>query len=370
MRLVFVYVLLLFGTLHSHEEPKTVAIMTYKVLGAAPWDPDSIKSGITGSEEAVIYVSQKLAQIGYKVLVVGNPPANSPHSKPDANPRFIDVLNDDKCPVDIAISWRDPKSAQELKKRAKKVYLWPHDTYHSFLKNNEILSFDDVLWLSEWQRQQWIALNPLFSNYTKIFGNGLNPEQFRPIQPRKNPYSCIYGSNYARGLEHLLNIWPTVKQIFPKATLDIYYGWQHWGLLTPEKERFMRAQVDVYELLDVRDHGLVSHEELTRAFEETSFWTYPCIAPETFCITAIRAQMSGCMPIVLNGTGLKETVRHGYTCSNQSEYLATLVTALLEAEKISLEDRSSMQEFVLNEYTWEKIAAKWDELFNSQHPDQ
>ncbi|MCE5294361.1 MAG: glycosyltransferase [Chlamydiales bacterium] len=368
-KFLLLVLLCLFGQIQA-EEVKTVLIRTYKVLGATPWDPDSINSGITGSEEAVIYVSQKLANLGYKVLVLGYPPENSVHSAVFANPRYIDVQQDDHTPVDIAIAWRDPFSAHELKARAKLVYLWPHDTCHAQLTDEMIDKFDDVFWLSKWQREQWMSVNPRFGQFTNFYGNGLNPEQFLPITQRKNPFSCIYSSNYARGLSVLLDIWPKVKKQFPKATLDIYYGWQHWGLLAPNQEKYMRAQVDVYELLDVRDHGLVSHHELNRAFENTSLWTYPCIAPETFCITAIRAQMTGCIPVIINGTGLAETVRHGYIANSADEYLATLIKAMKQAEQISLAERKLMKDFILESYTWEKIAQKWDALFQAQADNQ
>ncbi len=348
--------------LYGKEKP-TIAIITYKVELAKPWDPDSIKSGITGSEEAVIYMSQKLANLGYKVLVVGDVPRNSMHSGLMSNPRYINFADDDNTPVDIAISWRNPFNALELKKRAKFVYFWPHDTFGYTLKESQISNFTDVLWISHWQRSSWLSVNPGFTRYTNIFGNGINPEQFSPIQPRKNPYSCIYSSNYARGLDMLLELWPKVKQKYPKATLDIYYGWQHWGLLTKQKEEYMRTQVDVYELIDVKEHGLVSHDELNKAFQETSFWTYPCSAPETFCITALRAQMSGCIPVIIDGSALKETVRHGYVCNTPDVYLDTLLQAMQEAESITLEERSEMRDFILQEYTWDKIANSWDVLF-------
>src|SRR5579872_4455625 len=67
----------------------TIGIFTCKVGG--PWDPESIRSGITGSEEAVIYISQKLADLGYQVEVLGSPPKDSPHSRKEANPRYIDI---------------------------------------------------------------------------------------------------------------------------------------------------------------------------------------------------------------------------------------------------------------------------------------
>ncbi len=341
---------------------KTVGIFSAHVNGLKPWDPDSIESGITGSEEAVIYASQKLAKRGYRVLVYNTPPQKSIHSKAEANPRFLNYESY-QAPLDIAIICRNPHLGQYIRPHAKKLYLWPHDTWNFMVPEAEVRQYDGVFWLSEWQRKQWISVNPSFSKFEEIFGNGINPEQFSPVSERENPYSCIYGSNYGRGLEILASIWPAVKEAFPRASLDVYYGWQHWGQLSAEKEAELRKKISALKSLNVQEHGLVSHKELTDAYARTSFWTYPCILPETFCITAIKAQLAGAVPVILEGSALSETVRHGYSCSQRSEYLALLLDALKQAETISLQDRSKMGEFILNEFTWEKMMGRWDRLF-------
>lgn len=364
-KIIIFFLSLFFFHSAQGEAQKSIGIFTYKVQGMKPWDPDSIKTGINGSEETVIYMSQKLAKLGNKVLVFGYPPENSPHSLQEANPRFVSTDFNDGSTLDIAISWRMPDAAERLRTRARKIYFWPHDTCSLPLTNAQINGFDDVLWISQWQREQWISVNPSFAQFTKIFGNGINPEQFSPLQERVNPHSCIYGSNYARGLEILLDIWPIIKQQFPHARLDIYYGWQHWGLLSAEKEAKMRTQIINLASLDVHDHGQVGHEELSRAYERASLWTYPCIGLETFCITALRAQLAGALPVIMEGSALKETVRSGFKCSRQEEYCATLIKAMQYGEKISLDERKKMGEFILKEFTWVTLAVKWKELFDS-----
>jgi glycosyltransferase involved in cell wall biosynthesis len=363
LHLLFLIVFFFSFSLHADSKNKTIGIFTFSVQGMPEWDPDSTKSGITGSEEAVIYISEKLAKKGYTVLVFGNPPKNSAYSKENSNPRFVPFNYPFPSKLDIAISWRAPLMASTLKQKALKVYLWPHDTYHWPVPKNEIDQFEDVLWLSRWQREQWISVNPGFEKFKHFYGNGVNLEQFETVQDRSNPYSCIYGSNYARGLAILLNIWPDIKERFPKATLDIYYGWQHWGLMTKEQEAAMRQQVKNWEKLNVVEHGLVGHEELNRAYAKASFWTYPCTAPECFAITALRAQASGAIPVIIDGTALKETVRNGYKCANASEYLQTLTKAMLKAETITLEQRKRMKNFISEEFTWDKVADKWIETF-------
>lgn len=348
----------------SAANQKTIGIFTYH--GPLIWDLNSINQGIVGSEEAVIYMSQELAKLGYQVTVLGTPPINSPYRQKNANPRFIAVEEEPDLNFDIAISWRQPFNALQLKKRAKEVYLWPHDTYHNPLSESQIQAFDDVLWLSDWQRKQWISVNPSFEKFTKIFGNGLMPEQFGEVKVRENPHSCIYGSNYARGLEVLLKVWPNIKKQFPNATLDIYYGWQHWGLMSYEKEQELKTLVKEYSKLDVRENGLVGHQELAEAYKKASVWAYPCWGWETFCITALKAQLAGAIPAIIEGSALPETVKHGFSCKTVAEYEETLVKALKHAENISLEERKKYGDFILQNFTWQMIAKKWSELFEEK----
>ncbi len=355
----FLCLLFLFTSLSA----QTIGIFTTK-SSSKPWDPDSIQTGITGSEEAVIYLSQHLAQLGYRVYVLAHIPEHSRHSAPSANPRFVSDWQQLPPVLDIGISWRVPRAAGQIRQRARKVYFWPHDSCIHRLTKEEVEGFDDVLWLSQSQRKQWMSWNAEWGAFTHVFGNGINPEQFQEIEERSNPYSCIYASSYDRGLDVLLSIWPVVKSHFPKATLDIYYGWQSLDWL-PEVQSKMQAKAAELRMLDVREHGLVGHRELTRAFERASFWTYPCTAldVETFCITGIRAQCAGAIPVIINGSAFMETVQDGYKCTSASEYLATLLRALGDAEKISVEQRQESRDFVLKNYTWGKIASRWKELF-------
>jgi glycosyltransferase involved in cell wall biosynthesis len=358
---LFVFIVFL-CTLHSAQSICIVAGET----GLGPWDPSHTKTGITGSEEAIIYVSKELALLGYRVVVFANVPKDSIHSLPEANPRFVDFDFLPQTRFDIGISWRMPEIAECIKGFADKVYFWPHDLSNTIVTEDEISGFEDVLWLSQSQRMQWISVNPSFARFTHIFGNGIVAEDFPEVQERKNPYSCIYASCYKRGLQILLNFWPTVKKEFPEATLDIYHGWRDKDYTPLLTQVFMTNQLKHLAFLGVTEHGMVGHEELNKAYNNTSFWTYPCtcLPVETFCISALRAQFSGTVPVIIQGSALKETVRHGYQCDSVDDYLSTLLYAMKEAHTISLEERKKQRDFISNEYTWKIIAKKWKTLFD------
>lgn len=359
-------VLSLFFSLFLHAQG-SIAIFTGTADDGAPrpWDPDKIKTGITGSEEAVIYMSNELAKLGYQVTVFALIPPNSPYFAPTVNPRFVPLDYQENTHFDIGIGWRLEGSAKAMKKRASKAYLWPHDSSATHLAKEDIEAFDGVFWISEFQRNAWIAVNPSFSRFREIFGNGILPDQFPEVQERTNPYSCIYISSYDRGLKVLLDAWPRVKKEFPKATLDIYYGWQRSGITSVIEEAKMAAHIQSLAFLGVEEHGLVGHEELNAVCAKASLWTYPLISKEAFCISALRAQFAGAVPVIIDGSALKETVRHGYKCNTKEEYLSTLLNAMRKAEEISLEERRKQRQFILEKYTWPLIASQWKKLFDA-----
>ena len=352
----------------ENNRKKTICIFAAMTKVTEPWDPDSTKHGITGSFEAVIYLSNELAKLGYQVTVIGNPPKNSQFTDVISNPRYVPEDFVPTSKYDYAISWRVYWSIKLLINIAHKVYFWPHDIALKPYQKDIIESYDEIFWLSNWQRNQWVTLNPSLAKYINIYGNGINPDEIEPMTERTNPYSCIYASNYGRGLETLINCWPAIKKRFPKATLDIYYGWCSWSGLTAEQEVSLKNKISQLEPLDVKEHGLVGHKELHKAYSKASFWTYPCNGNETFCISAIKAQASGAIPVIITNSALQETVRHGYTCTTPEEYLSILLTAMQNAENITLQERIAMKQSVIEKYTWKNIAEKWKAVFDKNAP--
>ena len=343
---------------------KTIGIITYGAHERSlQWGPDSVLQGIGGSEEAVIHMAKHLAEFGHRVVVYGNPPFGSIHASHSSNPRYVQ-LERIADRLDVAIAWRRHNIGAALKSIAKSVYLWPHDYCTFRMTPEECGSFDGIFWLSRWQREQWCSLNPELLCFTEVYGNGIDPAAFRAVQPRSNPYSCIYGSNYGRGLDVILEIWPAIKQRYPLATLDIYYGWQHWGDLPDGIEQRIHALLAKTASLGVRERGKIGHRELHAAYETASLWTYPCVYPEVFCISALKAQMAGAVPVVAipQASALSETVRAGFCCTDQQEYFHTLCTAMDRIEQVSLAARERMGDFIRKELTWQRLAARWHRL--------
>src|SRR5262249_53094903 len=141
-----------------------------------------------------------------------------------------------------------------------------------------------------------------------ITSNGLDLERVQQ-GAAKTEWSCIYASNYTRGLVHLLRLWPKMRKRFPLLTLDVYYGWPKWDTPVPEIVSLLERLTQPGE--GVRDHGRVGHSTLARAFARAEFWTYPTDFDETFCITALKAQAANAIPVIVRRGALKEVVAEG-----------------------------------------------------------
>jgi tetratricopeptide (TPR) repeat protein len=338
------------------------------------WDPSSIKTGLPGSEEAIVYGARALADLGYRVVVYSLPPPKSIYSLKLSNPEYrrIETLNNDmilnKEHYDVAFIWRQYNIQHYTDYNlADKYLLWLHDLCYGRNVFQTIPPKTEILWLSEFHRSSFLPSNPILNqsnNYRKTYGNGIVPRQFLPFNTiRENKYSCIYSSNYARGLKILLDIWIEIKTKYPESTLDIYYGWQTWGTISPQEEEQLKVKVKQLEKYDVREHGQIGHEELAEKMKQTSFWTYPCTFEETFCITGIKAQAAGCIPVIVESAALLETVKYGYKTNDVNNYKQLLFDAFGKVDDWTANKREEMSKWAIENHSWKNVATKWIQEF-------
>jgi glycosyltransferase involved in cell wall biosynthesis len=356
-----------------------IAIVGYKNALVGVWDPDDVNKGLPGSEEAVVYGSQELINRGYKVHVYMNPPKNSKYK----NWYNVDYWNhpENKNKYDLVFMWRI-YDVNMGRKRGKIVLFWPHDSPHpNFAKNGvfpKFPNFDGVCILSKHHWNQ-MCVFPGFDQVPYIIsGNGILLEHFENPKQITNPFSIGYFSSYARGLINLILIWPSIRKEFPTATLDICYGRNTWGVLPEVHLNFIIKKIEEYKNIGVIEHGMIGHKPLADIMQRTSIWAYPCNncgEAETFCITAVKCQASGCIPITTRIGALTETVHPNAPSMNKFtkdsdlyEYkdllLATMKRIRDTDPEIINKERDKYITFARN-YTWTACVDKWLGLYQS-----
>jgi hypothetical protein len=214
-----------------------------------PWTPDSVDDGIGGSEEAVINMAAKLSELGHSVGVymVHGPNKWFDHV-------FYGTL--DSLPtshIDVAVIWRRPSRIDILDRRGirpDRAYLWLHDNLAAEMVTQWLPRFRKVMVLSRYHRSLYPALP---DEAVFITANGIDLTHFQPPDPVRDPFQVVYGSDYARGLQHVLTSWAAIRKAVPAAKLNVFYGWQGVEKLFPERARILHSELD--PLLTLIIHG-------------------------------------------------------------------------------------------------------------------
>lgn len=180
-----------------------------------------------------------------------------------------------------------------------------------------------------------------------------------------------YFSSYDRGLEILLHIWLKIIEKYPKATLDICYGWDLFDTAysdNPERMAWKEKMNKMMEQKGITHHGRVSKNELDKITEKCGIWAYPTNFDEINCITALNCQKLGCVPVVINRAALKETVGSGvkvdgdvYDSEVRKKYVKELLDIMGDESRWA--DESSKAIEFAKSYSWSLISDQWIKEF-------
>jgi glycosyltransferase involved in cell wall biosynthesis len=297
-------------------ERKSIAIF----CGEAPehWGPSSVKKGIGGSEEAVINMSKRLVALGWHVEVF----CNAIETGVIDGVVWRDWATINTNHYDVFVVWR-AVSYFDSDINADKKYLWLHDLQEEEWYDDRILQrIDRIFCLSQFHRD---TVPYIPDDKVWLTTNGIDIDHFSNDRTNE-PHRVIYASSPDRGLERVLDAWPKIKESVPEAELDVYYGFNKAfdarAELEPELKKWKEKMLTKLVQNGVTYHGMVSHQEIANAFSKAGIWAYPTPFGEISCITAMKAQASGAIPVVSRYSAINETVRHGIAVGppNQSQW--------------------------------------------------
>lgn len=341
-----------------------------------PWDATSIEqsgeSFVGGSEEAVIYLTRELAKLGWKVVVYADPLKEGVH---DGVEYLSHYKFNQKDNFNILVFWR-AIGWVDMNCKANQIYLWCHDVQNPAEYTQErVDKLTKIIVLSKAQREN---VPDVPDSKFVISSNGYF-EHHPNGQLLNNPKWCIWTSSYDRGLENLLNIWRDVKKEVPETELHIFYGWKlfaHFYRGNPERMAWMRKMEDLMKQDGITHHGRVSQPDLEDWIKKCGIWAYPSHFYEINCISAIKAQLWGAVPVTTDFAALKETVKYGKRVEGEIYENFALSPKMLESYKkeliTSLKDeawqkaeREQMMPWAREKYSWAEIAKQWNTEFKN-----
>lgn len=200
-----------------------------------------------------------------------------------------------------------PSRVRELKEDKIRI-LWQHDLpgdpESQHLANRGWEKFHKIVFVSNWQMQQYIAQYDIPWSHCVVMQNAIDP-----IEKHDKEYDkirIIYHTTPHRGLKILVPVFENLCKKYDNLELDVYssfkiYGWEERD--EPFKELFDKCE----EHPNINYHGSVSNEEVREALKKAHIFAYPSIWPETSCLALIEAMSAGLLCIHSNYAALYET---------------------------------------------------------------
>ena len=341
------------------------------------WGPESLLTGIGGSETAAIHMASELANLGHEISIIGQV---IPCEWKGVKYHDYRLFGPTTIECDVFISSRNLQVLRALKPKTRISVLWCHDVHLGDDYSGLMREYDIILCLSEWAKKVLSAYYiDVPRNKFVSTRNGLDTKLFLR-EPRKEGCRVIYSSSPDRGLDHLLDYWPKIREMRPDAELHVYYGFSTWEKMVLQRNDkpaqlqigFLKERLVQMEEQGVSSHGRVGQAELAQAYLSSSMWLYPTAFLETSCISAMEAQAAGALVVTTKLAALSETVKYGLlvnppnTESRYEEEFLKHVREFIGRPMGDIEWASMMRngrEWALRNLSWTQVTQQWEELF-------
>ena len=313
---------------------------------------------VGGSETAALRLARALKRLGENVQIMTDAEQLAQHT------------------CDIFISLRVWQVFHNGLYPGTRNYLWCHDNSDQPLgKGLEDLQIakpiydrlDGVIMLSHYVTQRWIATLNLPLNKIIMTTNGIPLQLFKPHPEKlaaRKPWA-YYSSTPFRGLELLLLAWPHILQAVPEAQLHICSSMKVYDPEGKTDAGFSHLYEKAKSLPGIHYHGSLSQAELRNVAQRCRVLAYPCVFPETSCITAMEAMAAGCVVVSTALGALPETAWQNPLVPIADGWLNQWI---VEVTRMFLDNNQYTKKALQNlavarYYDWNYIAKDWVQFF-------
>ena len=348
------------------------------------WNPNNLTKNnqeirvdsnrISGSEYMAINMAKEFTKLGYRTFIFGS--FEDKESELDYQGIYDEIQYIDykffdefcsKYTIDYLIVSRFVCNLVYYE-NILNVYLWVHDILPQMsncpVLQSHSVKFKGFIVLSKWQKDYVLNHTGVPENMMILSRNAIYSERFLDYNiVDKIPYRFIYSSDAYRGLNHLIDMMPDIKEKYPQTTLVIYTRLEHIEDKTMDKIKNMD-----YVSLNSR----VSQDNIKNEYLKSDIWLYPTDFSETYCITALEAMAAGCLVASVKYAGLSDTVSdRGVMCEspitddkNKRELLRKLFF-VMDRPEIKKRYVDKAREWAMSQ-TYYNLAVEWIKMFKSR----
>ncbi len=218
---------------------------------------------------------------------------------------------------------------------------------------------DKILSVSEAHRAELINAGGS-SGKIEVIYNGVDFDTFTVGSPEHRDWRKIVFAGALvqdKGLHLLLQAYANLKPVYPEISLDIYGSADLWGRAPIFDTALLESQ-----LPGVKFFGAVPQSQLAAGFRAAGICVFPSIWFETFGLSSVEAQASGCPVVAFNVGGVREGMIPGESGILVDEISVDALTAAL---KYLLSDPVLLQRMsvraaahVRERFSWEMVAQR------------
>lgn len=351
---------------------------------AEEWTPESVKkTGIGGSEEAIINLSKGLKEKGWNVTVYNNCGYKEQVFDGVTYKPFWIWNPEDK--EDVVIIWRHPRPV-DYNINANKIYIDLHDTISEGEFTKDRLDKISGIFLKSNAHRKLYPNIP--DDKIVIIPNGVDLSLF-DIKVERDPYYLVNFSSPDRSLSASLDIIEELVDKLPKDIASkVKFGWFYgWGVFnssrnSKEEQTWKSNLIKRFETL--KKKGLViggdriSHKQVAFENLKAGVLLYPSEFYEIDWIGGSKAQIAGCLPITTDFAAIGDKVQHGIKIHTnignkwdkdvlcdfsvksekiKKEFVKELLDYFKDVDKIS---RSEMSKWARKEFDINRVINMWN----------
>ncbi|MDH4120433.1 MAG: hypothetical protein OEV94_01835 [Deltaproteobacteria bacterium] len=275
---------------------RTVDVWCAYVPGG--WTPLDADQGWWGLEELLSDWAQALAARGHRVRVFHNAPRGTGWMHHGVEYLPLGAFRPQE-PRDVLISWRCPRLWAMPVNAHQRIHWEPlAPEHHGDISTPQPWMNRVDRYVTSWGAGAMDALSAAFlggERFHRVAPLAITPPLLLPAEP---PVSerAVFAGPPDQGLEQLLALWPSIRQVHPHITLEVVSPRRLWAGFQAKGGSAWLARLEQALV----QPGIVQTEDPTvmdvwRAFHQARFWLHPAplCGREALVVNLLRAAWSG-----------------------------------------------------------------------------
>jgi UDP-glucose:(glucosyl)LPS alpha-1,2-glucosyltransferase len=251
--------------------------------------------------------------------------------------RLVSVVEKD-LQKQVAIHFSRPRTIYTDVPNILYLHDLAEDPENKVLENDGWNKFDAFVFVSHWQRDQYITKFNIPYSKCSVIQNYIEPIEITEKPSVDDKIKIIYHTTPHRGLHIAYFVIDLLSRKFPQIEWNVYSSFEVYGWKTRD-QKYQELFESIQKHPNMFYHGFQPREKVLKDLQKSHIFFYPSIWKETSCIALIEAIQAGCICIhsdlgALPETSLGNTIMYQYTENTKEHivrayyYLSSIVNAL------------------------------------------